>query len=77
MTSFALPDFKRLPDEALLPLDLLCQPIGPVPYRRSRFLEAVKSHEAPQPAMRTSRCTRWRWGDIREWLDQLAGRGVA
>jgi len=72
-----LPDFRRLPDEALLPLDLLCQPIGPVPYKRSRFLEAVKLGEAPQPALRAPRCTRWRWGDIRQWLDQLANREAA
>jgi hypothetical protein len=72
-----LPDFRRLPDEALLPLDLLVQPIGPVPFKRTRFLECVKDGTAPQPAYRAPRCTRWRWGDIRTWLDQLAGRGAA
>jgi predicted DNA-binding transcriptional regulator AlpA len=73
----ALPDFRRLPDEALLPLDLLCQPVGPVPFRRSKFLEMVKLGEAPQPAFRAPRCTRWRLGDVLAWLDQLAGRGAA
>lgn len=69
------PDFRTLPDSALLPEALLCQPIGPVPYRRSKFLELVREGQAPQPAMREPRCTRWRWSDIRAWLDQLAGRG--
>ena len=69
------PDFNNLPPEALLPVDLLCQPIGPVPWRRSKFLEKVQLGQAPQPAMRSHRCTRWRWGDIKPWLDQLAGRG--
>lgn len=70
-----LPDFKKLPPEALLPVDLLCQPAGPVPFRRSKFLELVRLGEAPQPALRQPRCTRWRWSDIQAWLDQLAGRG--
>src|SRR5690606_12259622 len=65
-------DYRTLPDEALLPLDEIAAPAGPAPYRRSRFLDAVRLGEAPQPVMRRPGCTRWRWGDIRRWLDELA-----
>lgn len=68
------PDFRTLPDNALLGEQQLCAPIGPLPYRRSKFLELCRDGKAPAPAMKEPRCTRWRWGDIRVWLDQLAGR---
>ncbi|HEX2796682.1 MAG TPA: hypothetical protein VHN38_06325, partial [Immundisolibacter sp.] len=61
-------------DEALLRLPELIAPAGPVPYRRTAFLGLVAKGEAPAPALKRPRVTAWRWGDIREWLDQLAGR---
>ena len=75
MANFERPDYRHMPDEALLPESLLCQPIGPIPYKRTKFLDLVREGQAPSPAMREPRCTRWRWGDIRVWLDKLAGRG--
>ncbi len=69
------PDFRTLPDSALLPEALICSPVGPIPFRRSKFLQLVRDGQAPQPAMVAPRCTRWRWGDVKVWLDQLAGRG--
>lgn len=35
----------------------------------------VRSGEAPQPAFRGPRCTRWRLADVREWLRQRAKQG--
>lgn len=60
--------------EALVSIREIVAPDGPAPWRRSRFLEAVKAGEAPQPVMRGGRCTRWRYSEILAWLDQLAGR---
>lgn len=68
-------DFRNLPDEALLALDELVPPAGPLPFKRSRFLEAVRLGEAPKPAFKAPRCTRWRWADVRAWLDALAADG--
>jgi predicted DNA-binding transcriptional regulator AlpA len=34
----------------------------------SRWHELVRRHAAPQPAIRAPRYTRWRMGDVREWL---------
>lgn len=69
-------EFEHLPDEALLRLQDLIRPAGPLPWRRSKFLEMVASGEAPQPALKTPRMTCWRWGTIREWLDRLADAGM-
>lgn len=65
-------DFRHTADEALLALDELVPPNGPLPWRRSRFLDAVRRGEAPQPAIKRPRCARWRWGDIKRWLNELA-----
>jgi hypothetical protein len=61
-------EFEFLPDEALVPVELLCAPAGPVPYRRSWFLELVRFREAPAPAVK-GRQYYWRVSDIREWLE--------
>ena len=65
-------DLRTAPPETLLSCDEIVAPNGPAPWRRTRFMDAVKAGEAPQPVMRNPRCTRWRWGDIRDWLDDLA-----
>lgn len=67
-------DLRIAPPETLLAVTEIVAPRGPAPYHRSRFLQAVKDGQAPQPVMREPRCTRWRWGDIRAWLDDLADR---
>ena len=75
MTSDQRPNFSLLPDDALLSITHICAPIGPVPYRRSKFYEMVAAGLAPAPAMRRPRCTRWKWIDIKQWLVTLAEEG--
>ncbi len=70
-------DFHRLPDAALLRLDEFVAPNGPLPWRRSKFLELVQRRQAPQPVMRGHRMTVWRWGDLREFLESLANGEAA
>jgi predicted DNA-binding transcriptional regulator AlpA len=41
----------------------------------SQWHELVKEGEAPPPAFRAPRCTRWRLADVRAWLVQRAERG--
>ena len=43
----------------------------------SLFHELVRDKDAPQPAIRQVRCTRWRLADIRTWLIERAERGAA
>ena len=38
----------------------------------SQWHELVKTGEAPPPAIRSPRCTRWRLADVREWLVKFA-----
>lgn len=38
----------------------------------SHFHELVRTGQAPQPAFRAPRCTRWRLADVREWLVRFA-----
>lgn len=40
----------------------------------STWHELVRTGQAPQPAFRAPRCTRWRLTDVREWLRQRAGQ---
>lgn len=65
-------DFRKLPDEALLRIPELVRPHGPLPFARSRWLEEVAAGRAPQPVRLGKRCTCWKWGDIRKYLDELA-----
>lgn len=67
-------DFTKTADEALIRLPELIPPSGPIPFRRTTFLELVAKGEAPAPALKQPGCTAWRWGDIRAFLDRLAGR---
>lgn len=41
----------------------------------STWHELVRTGQAPQPAMRAPRCTRWRLADVRAWLAARAERG--
>lgn len=38
----------------------------------SQWLALVKDGQAPQPAIRKPRFTRWRMSDVREWLIRLS-----
>ncbi len=66
-------DFQRLPDAALLRLDEIIAPIGPLPWRRTKFLLLVQLGEAPAPVVRGHRATLWTWRSIREYLERVAG----
>jgi predicted DNA-binding transcriptional regulator AlpA len=41
----------------------------------SQWYAMVARGDAPQPVMRSVRCTRWRLSDIRAWLADRAERG--
>lgn len=69
-------DLRNATPETLLSIDEIAAPAGPLPYRRSKFLELVREGKAPQPALRAPRCTRWRWGDIQRWLADLTADGA-
>lgn len=64
-------DYRTLPDEALLRAEDVYRP-GPYPGGRSKWLAEVKAGRAPQP-VRIGHMTAWRWGDVRRYLDRLAG----
>lgn len=66
-------DFQRLPDAALLRVDEIVSPDGPLPWRRTKFLDLVAKNEAPQPVIRGHGGTFWTWGHVRTWLERLAG----
>lgn len=66
-------DFRKLNRDALLRADQFLAPEGPVPYRRTKWSDAVKAGEAPAPAIRTHRLTAWRWADIEKFLIDLGG----
>jgi predicted DNA-binding transcriptional regulator AlpA len=42
----------------------------------SSWHELVRIKEAPQPAIRQPRCTRWRLADVRAWLVARASREI-
>lgn len=65
-------DFPNLPDAALLRAGDFLRP-GPVPLGRTAWAEMVADGRAPQPVVKRPRLTCWRWRDIREFLDTLAG----
>lgn len=69
-------DFNTMPPEALLRAGDFLRPAGPVPVGRTTWYEMVADGRAPAPVVRRSRLTCWRWGDILEWLNRLAGREV-
>lgn len=65
--------YENLPDSALLRASEIVRPAGPVPYRRTKWLDLVRSGDAPAPAVRGHRLTAWRWGDVKKYLADLAG----
>jgi predicted DNA-binding transcriptional regulator AlpA len=70
-------DLRTAAPETLLAVAEIVAPVGPAPFRRSKFLELVAEGKAPAPALRAPRCTRWRWADIQRWLNDLAAGGGA
>lgn len=64
-------DYHNLPPEALLRDRDIYSP-GPYPGGRSSWWNAVRRGDAPQP-IHVGRMTCWRWGDVRRYLDELAG----
>jgi hypothetical protein len=65
-------DFRNLNREALLRADQFLAPTGPIPYRRTKWNDAVKAGEAPAPAVQRHRLVAWRWGDLLDWLEKQA-----
>jgi hypothetical protein len=64
-------NFDGLPDQALLRLYEVVAPDGPLPHRRTKWLELVATGDAPAPAIRQPRLVAWTWGQIRTYLDSL------
>lgn len=69
--------YDNLPDNALLRIGEIVRPDGPAPYRRTKWLDLVRSGDAPAPAVSRHRFTAWRWGDVKAWLEKLASGEVA
>lgn len=67
-------DLSSLPDDAMVGIDAV---IAMGPYGRSKFYAEMAADRAPKPVLRAPRCTRWRLGDIRAWLRELAAGGAA
>jgi predicted DNA-binding transcriptional regulator AlpA len=42
----------------------------------SSWYDVVRTGNAPQPVIRSPRCTRWRVADVRKWLSELAAQGI-
>ena len=42
----------------------------------SSWYDVVRTGNAPQPVVRSPRCTRWRLADVRSWLSTLASQGI-
>lgn len=68
-------DLRAQPREALVSVREICLPVGPAPVGRSQFLLMVKTGAAPAPVLKAARCTRWRWGDVQDWLIAIAEQG--
>lgn len=62
-------DLSNLPGSALVGIDAV---VAVGPYAKTKFYSEMAAGRAPQPALREPRCTRWRWSDIRDWLERLA-----
>ena len=58
--------------DALLRLDAILAPKGPLPISRSGWWAGVKSGEFPEPAVRRSkRLTLWRGADVLAAIERL------
>jgi predicted DNA-binding transcriptional regulator AlpA len=57
--------FDELPDEALVPLTMAMDVSG---KRSTAIYDGIKKHTFPAPVKLSSRCVRWRVGDLRHWL---------
>lgn len=68
-------DYSKLPPAALLRVGEIVRPHGPVPLSRTAWYEAVAAGAAPPPVLRRPRMTVWRWQDVLDYLERLAGAG--
>ena len=65
-------DLSSLPDDAMVGIDAIVA-IGP--YGRSKFYAEMAAGRAPRPALKAQRCTRWRLGDVLQWVRALTAEG--
>lgn len=63
-------DLANLPGNALVGIDAI---VAAGPYARTKFYAEMQAGRAPKPVMQLPKCTRWRWQDVLDWLDSLAG----
>ncbi len=64
-------DFNRLPDDALIRLDLL-RSWGLLPFSTSTLWRKCRSGNFPSPVKVSPNVTAWRAGDVRAWLKEPA-----
>jgi len=70
MSNRPLPDYANLPDSALLRIREL---IPLVPFTECTVWRRVKAETFPAPVrLPEGRITAWRWGDVRQWLEEQA-----
>ena len=67
-------DFSILPDAALMSKDEVDALSG---LKNSRRYELIKEQKFPAPVRLSSRCVRWRMGDLRKWLADPVGYRAA
>lgn len=67
------PDFRTLPDCALIKRRDLLTPRGPVPLSTMTVQRMIAAGKFPAP-VKLSGLNTWRWGDVRQWLE---AQGVA
>jgi predicted DNA-binding transcriptional regulator AlpA len=67
-------NFDELPDSALVRLNNVLAPKGPIPVSRSTFYAWVAAGKAPKQLALGSRVSAWRVGDIRAFLATLQAR---
>ena len=66
--------FQNLPDSALLREKEM---IPLLPWSAPTLWRRVKTGSFPQPIRLEGRITCWRWGDVRQWLDEQAQKVAA
>ncbi len=65
-------DFSILPDDALISKHEVDAISG---LKNSRRYALIKEDRFPAPVRLSSRCVRWRMGDLRRWLADPLGYG--
>lgn len=64
------PEWAALHDDALLKLALVVALTG---LSGSYLYRKIATHQFPAPVRLGSRCSRWRAGDVKQWLRSQAG----